>query len=408
MIVLISSGQPTLNPRLVKEADTLTDAGFEVTVVYQFWNDWGTEYDSRLLPTKKWKSIRVGGSVKTQKYDYWKTRFIQKIAIFLATTIGFKNGIAERAIGRCTYKLARKAMAIPANLYLAHNLAALPAAYLAAKKNKAKCGFDAEDFHRNEVSNNEKSHDVQLKTFIEDKYLPKLDYFTTASPLISEAYHQIYQRLNPTTILNVFPKQNLEQRNGLTDKIKLFWFSQTIGQNRGLETVIAALGLLKNIDIELHLLGAHDAKMISLFKALASTNNFAPDKIIFYPPIAPDDIYKFSGRFDIGLATETNQPKNRDICLTNKIFTYIQSNLAIIASDTAAQTKLLKAFPDMGSVYEKDNPESLADVLKTYAENKMLLTGHRKQARKYADEALNWEIEGQKFLTTVQQLFKLN
>lgn len=60
-IVLVTSGQPSLNPRLVKEADALVEAGYEVTVIYQYWNEWGTDLDKVLLPQKKWKTIRVGG-----------------------------------------------------------------------------------------------------------------------------------------------------------------------------------------------------------------------------------------------------------------------------------------------------------------------------------------------------------
>ena len=50
-IVLISPGQPSLNPRLVKEADTLAANGYDVTVLYSYWNDWGAKFDKTLLPT---------------------------------------------------------------------------------------------------------------------------------------------------------------------------------------------------------------------------------------------------------------------------------------------------------------------------------------------------------------------
>lgn len=44
-VCLVSTGQPSTNPRLLKEADTLSENGYEVTVVCLFWSDWVYEYD---------------------------------------------------------------------------------------------------------------------------------------------------------------------------------------------------------------------------------------------------------------------------------------------------------------------------------------------------------------------------
>ena len=79
-IVLITSGQPSLNPRLVKEADTLSAAGFDVTVLYAYWNEWGTRYDKELLAQKKWKAICIGGDPLASKVSTWfLSRLIFKV-----------------------------------------------------------------------------------------------------------------------------------------------------------------------------------------------------------------------------------------------------------------------------------------------------------------------------------------
>ncbi|RYE22812.1 MAG: hypothetical protein EOP42_23960, partial [Sphingobacteriaceae bacterium] len=127
-ITLITSGQPSLNPRLVKEADTLVSAGFNVTVIYQYWNNWGTELDKQLLPAKKWKAVRIGGSPQNNKTVYWLSRLQHTVAKVLVRRFGFRFYLAEKAIGRCTFLLLKKALQHPADLYIAHNLAALPVA----------------------------------------------------------------------------------------------------------------------------------------------------------------------------------------------------------------------------------------------------------------------------------------
>lgn len=404
-IVLVTSGQPSINPRLVKEADSLAEAGYSVQVVYQYRSDWATALDEKLLPAKKWKAHLVGGSPLKQKAAFLKSRIYYKIAQYLLKLFGPNNGIAEKAIGRCTSQLEKKARMLKADLYIGHNLAGLPAALKAAKSNNAKCGFDAEDFHRNEQFDNPNHPDVRLKTYIENKYIPQLDYLSTASPLISEAYGKLYPQAKPHTLLNVFAKPNLkEKQENPVSPLKLFWFSQTIGMGRGLEVAIKAMGLLKETAVELHLLGSCQPEIAASLQQLARENNVQEGCIHFYGPIPQEEIFGFASTFDIGLATETGQPKNRDICLTNKLFTYIQSGLAILASDTLAQKDFLKHYPNLGYVFKKDDEKELANCIASYINDKKLLQSHKKESLNMGNAPLNWETESLKFLQLIAQI----
>ncbi|WP_343523812.1 hypothetical protein [Pedobacter sp.] len=401
-IVLVTSGQPSLNPRLVKEADALANAGYEVVVIYQYWNDWGTDLDIELLKTKRWTAYRVGGSPNEHKLTYWYARIQHKLASYLLKHLGPKGFLVEAAIGRCCLLLAKKAQAIKADLYIGHNLAALPAIVKAARYHKGKCGFDAEDFHRYEESDDENELKVKLKIAMEDRYIHQLDYLTTASPLIDHAYRAIYPLKNGTSILNVFGQQatdgSLKKENAA---LKLFWFSQTIGTNRGLEQVIEAMSLCKQYPIELHLLGACRAATKSYFNNTADRYGLQAKLIFYHPPIPEKEIFTFAQQFDIGLATETSLPKNRDICLTNKIFTYVQIGLATIASNTTAQRQLMEKYPDMGSIFE--STATLVKLLENYASDKKWLKTQQKKALLYARTELNWEKEQEKFLSIIRQ-----
>ena len=397
-IVLITSGQPSLNPRLVKEADSLAGAGYDVRVLYQYWNDWGTQLDKKLLSSKKWQAIRVGGTPQANKIVYWQSRLRHKAGQKLMALFGFKSPFAEMAIGRCTSLLVNEALKHKADLYIAHNLAALPAAVIASKNNSAKCGFDAEDFHRYEVNNDDNNADVKLKKLIEDKYLPQVDYLTTSSPNISDAYRKLYA-ISLHTILNTFPSEvNLKPTDAVAGKLRLVWFSQTVAADRGVGDCIQALLKINLPDIELHLLG-HASNVIKS-ELLALAGNAM--SVTFYPPIPPDDITAFASQFDIGLAMENGVPKNRDICLTNKIFTYIQAGLALIASDTIAQQQLLNDYPGIGVLYKKSDITSLADAISYFYHHPAELKNARSIATKVAGGVLNWEIESQKFLELIK------
>lgn len=407
-VVLITSGQPSVNPRLVKEADALSGAGYDVVVIYQYYNDWATKLDQQLFETKLWKAIRVGGDPQKDKLKYLKASFIHKIAKKITLWTNFKLSFSLLSIGRETPSLISESKKIKADLYIAHNLAALPAAVLASKKNKAKCGFDAEDFHRNEVSDSENDFDVKLKTKIEDRFLNQVDYLTTSSDQIGLAYKSIYPNLNPLTILNVFPSTKIAPQEKSHSGLKLFWFSQTIGKGRGLEDVIMALGALNELDIELHLLGNSDYRIQLYFEKLGEDFGFDNKKIRFHNPISSADIIGLASSFDIGLATETGKPRNRDLCLTNKLFTYLNAGLAIISSDTMAQKAFMKKHSEVGSMYSTDDYESLKDIIRLYYNNRKLLKETQKNSFDLGNNILNWETEKSKFLSLVKSIIYHN
>lgn len=402
-VVIITSGQPSLNPRLVKEADLLAEIGDDVTVIYQYWNNWATELDNAILKDKKWNAIRIGGDPFTQKISYWYTRLRHKISVLMLKTFGFIYNLPELAIGRCTIELTKTAQKIKAEVYISHNLAALPAAVNAAKKNNAYCGFDAEDFHRQEVSDDLQSLHYQLVKYIEDKYLQATDYFTAASPKIAAHYKALYPQLNPSTINNVFPIKNLVN---FEDKInskelKLFWFSQTIGPKRGIEDAIAAIGSLKNSSISLTLLGDISQDQLHYFKTFATEAGLNPSQLQFLAPVQPEHIFKLAKNYDIGLALETGFCLNNNIALSNKIFTYLTSGLAIIASETSAQKEFTSTYSKVGKSYPIHNIKALAALINFYIQNNDQLTQAKKEAHLLAKNELNWEKESIKFLKLV-------
>lgn len=405
-IVLISSGQPSLNPRLVKEADALADAGCEIKVLYAYWNDWGTKNDAKLLPKKKWKAVRIGGYPEDNPVLYFISRLIHRFSALFSAKTG-SSLLVDYAIARSGYFLTRAAMKHDADLYIAHNLAALPAAVKAARRFKKPCGFDAEDFHRFEASDDENSFDVKSKIAVEDKYLPQTDYVTASSPLIASAYKKIYPFLSPVTILNVFPvnKDLTEPVKIENGNIKLFWFSQTIGPNRGLETVIEAIKLT-GLNIEFHILGSLAAGYKNQLIQDTESQNTDGGRVYIYEPMPPDEIFHFASQFDIGVASETGFSLNNRCALSNKVFTYILSGLAMLASSTPAQAEFLKKYPQIGNIY--DSADELAAQLIYFHENRDKLLRAKKNAFNLGQTELNWNREREKFLAVIKdQLEKI-
>jgi len=403
-IVLITSGQPSINPRLVKEADALHSAGYRVTVLYQFWSHWADHFDTGLLDNKAWESIQIGGSPRRNRATYLVTRVLHKVFRTVCRLSGFTMGRAEASLGRCTELLYAAAVKIPADLYIAHNLAALAPAVRAAKSRGVKCGFDAEDFHRNEVADAPSDFDVRIKTFIEQKYFWQLDHFTASSPLIASRYAALFPKLHITVIRNVFPRKECPayREASVGEPLRLFWFSQTLNENRGIEEIIDALKLIEN-PTELHLLGYCTEAYRQQIMGYAASAGVDERLICLHAPVSPTELMGVASKFDIGIAAETGIPANREICLTNKLFTYIQSGLLLLASDTSAQSLFLQEYPQTGSIYRRADPRSLAYQISRYLKEPSALQGIRKANYLLGQASMNWETEQVSFLTEISK-----
>lgn len=405
-ICLITPGHISSNPRLVKEATGLSASGYQVNVIFTQYVDYQIPFDLEIIknnPAITFEPLR------------WNKGFFPKqyLASGIKKIIWFVNKLSKKPyfylplmLNRNYYWQLKKAIEAKADIYIGHNLGALAISINAAKKNEAFSCFDAEDFHRQENNDNDQSILYNTVKSIEDQYMPRLHQLTAASPGIASAYENLYLNLQAKVINNVFPKyllKNPQERRSIAG-LKLFWFSQTIGQGRGLEDAIKAIGLLRNPSITLTLLGDIDEQQTKYFVKIATESQLLSTQLLFIKPVQSDQIFELANQHDVGLALERDFPLNRDICLTNKIFTYLTSGIAVIASETSAQKAFLQQYPRIGRSYPIGHVEVLASIIHYYANNPISLSASKNEAYKVAEEKFNWENEMQSFLKSIDHI----
>ncbi len=413
-ICLITPAHLSTNPRLVKEADALVEAGYDVRVVACQFMDWATRTDKAIVSKAKWNADLLCWNKQRSSYLFWKSRFRQHMFLNILRLISpskFNNKleyILLRSYDRVLPELLKKTIREKADLYIAHNLQALPIAVIAAQKYKAKVGFDAEDFHSGMRPYGTKSTVVDsIIEYIERKYLPRCDYITAASPGIAEAYASKYSMPKPTSILNVFPLSQRPQEfrpSSERDPLTLYWFSQTIGTDRGLEDIIQAMGLLQGHKIELHLRGNWAKDYQERLLKFAMSVGVGPEQIYAYNPEPPDEMIKLAAQYDVGLALEQKISKNRDICLTNKIFTYLLAGNAIIATATQGQRLIMQTVKNAGLCFELGNIKRLTEQLRCWYEDRPSLNKARRAAWEWGTRKYNWDIEKKKFIKVIHGL----
>jgi len=402
-IVFVTSAQLSANPRMLKEAKSLFHAGYTISVIWCPISPWADEFDLKLFseyPSIKW--IKAGYQAKKEPVGYWYARIRQKVWQFIYKNVGNYFDAAIKSQVLYCQELNSFALQKKADLYIGHNLGALPAIVKAAKKNKAKSIFDFEDFHRGEAADG--SLQTKMVKEIENRYIPLVDSITTASSSITEAYQTIFRKKIITTINNCFPLTfAVECIQTLPDRpLKLFWFSQYVGKQRGLQTVIKAMSKFAPNEITLTLLGKATDEVKEYFYALMDEVGLNRSQVEFLDPVEESEIVRISSLHHIGLAAEYVHIPNRDLCLTNKLFMYMLAGNALLMTDTKSQQYFFQENSKIGLLYKQENVASLVNELKNYLDNPSILENHRQTSLKLAKYKYNWEIEQEIFLINIK------
>lgn len=399
-VCLVTTGHVSTTPRLIKEADSLVAAGYQVQVVSGRYH---VQMDSLDPSPNGWECIRVDGRRGTGN-------LVRKILRQAARRWIARTGLAgvrtaARARHGETLRIAAVAARLPAAFYFGNGGSSLAAAALAAKARGVPFGFDLEDFHDAETEAGMSDRAVAVATeILQRRLLPKAAFLTAASPLIAEKYSEVYG-VHPTVLLNVFPRQEAPKAPldpgpiSAERPARFYWFSLTIGPGRGLEAAVAVLGRLRT-PAELHLRGVVSADYRQRLEQVAKSAGLARP-LQFLPPAPPREMIQLSAPYHFGLSTEERQPLNRDICLSNKIFTYLAAGVPQLLSHTSAQARLAPELGEAALLVDLADPDSAATRLDQLLGNAPGLAAARAAAWRLGQERFCWDVEQEGFLAGV-------
>ena len=402
-VCLVSPGHLSTNPRLVKEASALSAAGFSVSIVCGQYLRSGRIADIALAePTWEVHTVPFGPS-EASRSTYLRQTLIQRTAK-LATRAGYRSLVAV-AHAPISYDLARTVLSLrPADLYIAHYPAALPAAAQAARYHGTRYAYDAEDFHLGDWPDTpEFDLERHLVRCIEGNYLPGCAFVTAASPLIAKALSRAHGIELPTVVLNVFPSKQAPTEptpmGTASPGPSLYWFSQTIGPNRGLECAVRAIGLARSRP-HLYLRGTLASGYGAILENIA-LEAAAETRVHILQPAAPNEMEQLAAIHDLGLCSENGHTQNRQKSLTNKLFSYLLSGVPPLMSDTTAQQAFAKEAGLTELVYPIDDAAALANLVDRYLLAPPLLAAMRENVWQLGQNAYNWDTESRVTLSLV-------
>jgi len=412
-ILILISGHLCTAPRPQKEAETLTAAGYDVTV-RGFWFDPElVERDRTLIAHKKWQFepivnfqpttlqgrlrnwlVRLQGRIARERFQRFRT--------FSPALLGYGIGVMLTA--------ARQARA---DLTIVHSEAGLWVGNQLLNQG-FRVGVDFEDWFSEDLMPEARAARpiTQLKA-LEQRLARDCTYCLATSHALAAALAEAYQAPQPTVIYNVFPwaeRQHMDHQRRDRCNLNLpslHWFSQTIGPGRGLETLFQALPYL-TIPVEIHLRGNYPDSSRQWLESLVPaewrdlTAGSKEHRLFIHPTVSNAELLSRIAEHDIGLALESTDIPSRNLTVTNKLFQYMQAGLTVIATDTVGQQEILFQRPALGHLIPAHNPLALAQALKDLIDAPDKLSTVKDTALQTAEENFCWEKQAAKLLQTAE------
>ncbi|WP_043582538.1 glycosyltransferase [Geminisphaera colitermitum] len=364
-------------PRPQKEADALALAGHDVSVHGMAYRADFAARDASLAAGKDWAwEPVVNFATPPRRFAWLRARLRHRLARewFAITT-----RISADVWGYANHALAAHALRQPANLTIVHFEGGLWFGESLLQRG-LRVGVDFEDWFSHDLAPSQRhGRPVGYLAQLETRFLRSTPYALAPSRSLAEAMSHELDAPPPSVIYNTFSAGPEPVFTTPPQRpVSLHWFSLVMGPERGLETLFDALPAVHGF-WELHLRGeSTPAYRQSLLSRLAPGLH---SRIHFLPTVSAGELPAAIAAHDIGLALEVSAIPSRNLTITNKFFHYLQSGLAVVASDTAGHREGLSLAPGAGNLFTAGQPDSLARALNHWTTNPARITPARLAAR---------------------------
>ncbi|MCX6239084.1 MAG: hypothetical protein NTY07_16240 [Bacteroidia bacterium] len=388
--LVILSGNISSTPRAIKVINLIRNT-HTVDVLYVKRNVFWDKQDTYILKKNYFDSY----SIKYSSISVLKKILIRIISVISRHLFnwGIKNiHISAWASQELNILFFFKTKKNDYEIIFSHSGSLYPAK-LYSKNFKIPVIIDIEDYHPGEQIENDPDNEKLRREYLMEQLLPKAKLVTYASPLIGKAILNLScstKIKNHLLINNCFPSiEFIEPRdNSTSKKVRFVWFSQTISYNRGLELILPVLDRFSG-KISISLIGNLNS---NFFEKCLKQYSF----LEISPPLLQHQLHNKLSEFDIGLAIELNSSDfNRQICLTNKLFSYLQAGLYILATDTPAQIDFINSHQSHGLIC-KQNSNDVESMIVSIIENISKIRDNK--CERFLDaKKFDWEEESLKF-----------
>jgi hypothetical protein len=378
---------------MVRAADTLDAAGFEVSVVSVRHTPWADAADRALLASRRWPATRLDFRGRVR-------RLLAKTRSARSTDASELSSLGERA-SAFHAALVDEAIREPADFIYGGSNGAIAAVAVAAARLSVPYAVDFEDAHGLEPLECGDTEKASVFSRLEAHVVSRAQWVSAAGQGVATYLHTRHGA-GAVVLNNVFARPTDPPASSAPRlPLKVYWFSQTIGPRRGLEMAVHACRKA-DVPIQLTLRGLDRSGFVQQLRD--GVNGSSLLEIRHEAPGDPDLMVTLAREHHVGLSLEDHTIPHRDVCTPNKFFAYLAAGLAVAATPTTGQRPIVAACG--GGAVAVSDAEGLARLFGQWSDSRTELESVRTRAWEAARSRWCWEhpAERDAFLAAIESI----
>jgi len=380
-VIMLLSNPFKPDPRVYKEAKSLVNNGYDVTVLA--WDREGKYPRKEVIDGIKIERI----SLKAPYGNNLQLFFLLPLWQFIVFL-----------------KLLNKRF----DLLHCHDFDTLTVGILLKKIKNKKIIYDAHESYPDMIKPDIPVLFYKVIFNLESFYLKKIDYLITVNEIL-EKYFKKRGSLRNVTIMNCYDKQDFkicqEKVDKMTEKLDLknkfvIVYIGVLIKDRGLEELVESFKYQKDDSIVLLIFGYGpiENKLNEIVRKYSLSH-----KVFLLREIHPSLVSSYTSIGDlIPIAYKPNE--NNKFTSPNKLFEAITLNKPVLVSDIGILGDFVREF-DCGIILESFVLEKIAETLKNIKENPQLLEKMEKNTNE-AYKKYNWKNMEEKLLKIYGEVLK--
>ncbi|MFZ4125055.1 MAG: asparagine synthase-related protein, partial [Rickettsiales bacterium] len=411
---IISYTPVSKEPRVIRQAKALTDAGWRVVV-------FGLQ---GAAPTpKEWHFVPLPDTLPMDGRDKMQHVFGERIG-GLSFSFYIKSKKIPRTIGmvfarfgmlpslkllgarlnqrfQVPFQWKRRTISdflssnpsLTPQLVLCHDYFTADIGMSIAKRSKAKIAIDCHEYACGQyvhIPNWTKWHRPMVFA-LQDFYLKQVNAVTTVCQGIAELIQKDHRLKCTVEVVRSTPFYEQQPFRPTGETITVLYHGE-IFASRGIHVAIRSMQYWRP-EFRMLLRGNADIGYIEELKAIAKEVG-VEDRLIIEPAVPFKDIIPAANRADIGYFVHEDLSAQRRFTLPNKFFEYVMAGLALCVSDLPEMARLVKQY-EVGQLVSDCDPKAVAEVINRF-DRAMIDT--MKQRSIDAAKTLNWEAEKARML----------
>jgi hypothetical protein len=388
-VTVITAGHASTCPRMLKAADALHGAGYHVHLVSANFSPWAATADRSVFASRPWTSVVVDYSRQSAAVTAIATSLRWRLATAFARRGAQQSAwwAVTRSYSRAHDELVAAAAATGADFYYGGTTGGLAVTCEVAERTGKPYALDLEDWHVAESIADDAATQHACADRIHRRVLPGARFVTTSTRGIAAAAAERYG-IEPVTIHNVFPLPPAAPSfDAHGERLRVCWFGQTIGAGRGLEAIVD-IAARAGVAIDLDLRGRVAGDFGAVLTARAAASHV---RLSLLPPLPPDALVDWCRSYHVGLGVEPQDVRNKELCLSNKICTYLLAGVAVVANDSPGQRVLASDAGEGIAWHRSGDVDAAAQALRRWFACRDALRRSREASWRAAAGRWHWE-----------------